>query len=399
MKKFQNYSYGISVAVGLVLALTATRQAAAVPVELADDINSSASGLVEHLTVYNGELYFAANRDAKESTSFGESLYKYNATTDMTVLVADVSGSGSNDQIQAMAVFNGELHFGAREVGAGGVGQELYKTTGSGATLAVDINPSGDGGPRDPVVYQGDLYFGAVQPGSGRELFKYDGTTVSLTNDTFPGAAAGTTPRHMTVFDGSIYYMGSDGTSGDELWRFDPVNGNQIVADLFSGGGFSSPNFLVEFMDELYFGATDGSVGRELYKYNATTDTVVLVEDLLTGTPGSDPEHLTVLNDILYFSALADPSIGRELYMYDGTTVSLVADIFPGSTGSQISSIAAYDGTIYFGASEGNITTNNVDLYRLVLPQSPGGDVEVPEPASLWLLALAALAFVRRRPQ
>ena len=74
---------------------------------------------------------------------------------------------------------------------------------------------------------------------------------------------------------------------------------------------------------------------------------VNLVEDI-NPSGFSIPSSLTVYKNNLYFKAEADSNLGRELYVYDGINVSLVSDIYPGSSDSTPNNLFIYDDKLYF---------------------------------------------------
>jgi ELWxxDGT repeat protein len=79
-----------------------------------------------------------------------------------------------------------------------------------------------------------------------------------------------------------------------------------------------------------------------------------LVADILPGSLGSNPAHYVVLNNTLYFAA-NDGVHGTELYKSDGTAAGtvLVNDINPGSGDANPTDLTPVGGTLYFRADDG----------------------------------------------
>ena len=81
---------------------------------------------------------------------------------------------------------------------------------------------------------------------------------------------------------------------------------------------------------------------------------LVLERDINQEPAGSEPAYVTELNGFLYLRA-NDGVHGDELYRYNLSTgeFSLVADIRPNDASSNITEIVAFDGKIFFNATEG----------------------------------------------
>src|SRR5262245_56315860 len=106
-----------------------------------------------------------------------------------------------------------------------------------------------------------------------------------------------------------------------------------LVKDINKGSAptGSEPENFVALNGWMYFTATDIN-GTELWKTNGTATGTVMVKDIDPGIQSSDPDHLTVFNNALYFSA-DDGIHGTELWKSDGSASGTVMlkDINPGS--------------------------------------------------------------------
>ncbi|WP_375765480.1 ELWxxDGT repeat protein [Archangium gephyra] len=76
--------------------------------------------------------------------------------------------------------------------------------------------------------------------------------------------------------------------------------------------------------------------------------------DVFPGSTGSDPRSLTVAGNSLFFTAKGE-GLGRELWKTDGTAEGtvLVKDLRPGPEDSGITSLTALEGTLFFVADDG----------------------------------------------
>jgi ELWxxDGT repeat protein len=167
------------------------------------------------------------------------------------------------------------------------------------------------------------------------------------------------------------------------------LDGAAVVADLQPGSGSSNPAGLTEFNGSYYFTA-DGtnaagqSVGRELFRLNAD-GTVALVADINPGTAGSNPGDFTLFDPNgsarLLFAATGPQ--GRELYQLDTNgNVTLVFDINPGVASSDPVMLTEFSGKLYFTAftsatgREAYVVNNggNVSLIADLNPGSASSD-------------------------
>jgi ELWxxDGT repeat protein/VCBS repeat-containing protein len=359
---------------------------------VADLVTGSNSSFPQDLTVFEGKLYFSAIGNNTTDGSVGRELYVHDPATGATTLVADLYTGSNSSAPQNLTVLDGKLYFSAvgNNTTDGDVGRELYvhdPATGE-TTLVTDLwVGSGGSSPQNLTVLDGKLYFVATGNNTadgdvGRELYAHDPATGETTLVADLSAGSGWSfPILLTVLEGKLYFSAAgnnttDGDVGRELYVHDPATGETtLVADLVAGSNSSAPQDLTVFEGKLYFSAvgnntTDGDVGRELYVHDPATGETTLVADLVTGSAGSSPRFLTVLEGKLYFSAAGnnttDGDVGRELYVHDPATgaTTLVADLH-GSFGSNPESLTVVDGKLYFSAVGNNTTDGDVgrELY------------------------------------
>ena len=272
------------------------------------------------------ELFFSA-----KSPNYGRELFSYDGST--VELVTDVNSGTPSSYPHALIVYDDgkasgkDLYFTAE---GRGDGQELYRYDGTNVTLVKDINSGNDGSNvQHPAVYEGTLYFGAQNGSSGQELFAYDESGVRLVEDVISGSD-GLSPTHLAVYDdgtdSKLYFRGDNGSDGFELMSYD---GREIrlAADINSGADRGDPRHLTVYNDgsgkKLYFRAENGSDGEELFRFDGSK--AEQVADIVPGASSSRPENFTVYNDgtgkKLFFTALTGDN-ERVLHHYDGSTVS-----------------------------------------------------------------------------
>ena len=178
--------------------------------------------------------------------------------------------------------------------------------TYSSGTLAID---------QHWTEYNGSFYARMEFSSTGREVAKFDGSTVSLLVDLTPGMNFGlpkmTNPHSFTVHDGWLWFLGagclyrSNGTAAGTT---------ALVCDAGTD--------LVVFKDELYFGRNADNKGLELWKTDGTVSGTSLVVDAWVGTNGGlvGPSFIST-DDLLYFEAkTGTANADRGLWVTDGTT-------------------------------------------------------------------------------
>ncbi|HBL27702.1 MAG TPA: hypothetical protein DD490_12765 [Acidobacteria bacterium] len=271
------------------------------------------------------------------------------------------------------------------------------------AELLLDINvrevpATGGLGVAGPLVPAGGrVVFPAVTPGTGRELWSSDGTSLGteLLRELLPGGNA--YPRFTPVGDvrgTALFLVDEADAPARGLWASDGTRqGTQRIADAFRCflGGES-----IRVGSHLYFTAEARGVGCELWKTDGTAAGTGLVKDALpgpitalTGAAGrlfffastdlwvSDGTaagtvllqslserfddrlpDLTAAGSRVFF--LAPASSGEELWTSDGTPAGTrpVTDFF--EPNPSLSIVTVIDGTLYLLANDG---TGN-DLWR-----------------------------------
>ncbi|MCC6673445.1 MAG: hypothetical protein IT458_20475 [Planctomycetes bacterium] len=325
-----------------------------------------------NFTTVGGLSFFTANDGVS-----GIEPWVTDGTAAGTLLLRDIYPGVSSSSPTFLATYQGELYFSALDSTAStGLGRELWKTDGTpaGTVLVADLNPgSASSSPSNAAVFAGRLFFsasnGTTAPGVGTELFVTDGTAAgtALVKDLYPGTSS-SSPQSLTVYAGLLYFTALDGTAttgtGRELWRTDGTTaGTTLVADLNPGTGSGAGSSTAVLGGKLYFAGGDAATGIELAVSDGTAAGTSVVKDLYPGTSSSTPAGLTVFQGALLFNALdgtATTGTGRELYRSDGTAAGtvLLRDIFVGtSTGVSSSVFVATPNLVFFAANDGSTGT------------------------------------------
>ena len=215
------------------------------------------------------------------------------------------------------------------------------------AWLVKDITPGTIGSITSSdcwVAYGDTLLFCAGMYGDS-ELYKSDGTangTVRV-KDIYPGGQQGSNPGWLVHMDETVYFVARNIASNTELWKTDGTEaGTMMVKDINTGTqgqAGSQPRHLTVAGNTLYFSANDGIHGHELWKSDGTEAGTVMVKDIKPGSSNGyndgfqDFGGLEAVGNKVFF--VADDGIhGDELWVSDGTAngTMMVRDIDNGST-------------------------------------------------------------------
>lgn len=386
-------------------------------VSLVKDIQPGISSSAPNgLTVFNGELYFAATTNAE-----GIELWKSDGTTAGTILLKDINSGSAGSAPEDFTVTNNRLYFSSDN---GINGREVWFTDGTlNGTLFIDAyqgvtgsNPSEfiSAGSNLPLIFIaghlfesttdfgtevftingnsfinsltritmdssfgnpenlfydnsiGKLYFSADNGVDGKELYSWDGLSFSEQMISNINSSGSSDPAYFVNFSGKIYFSATNGANGIELFELDPTNSNAVtmiknINTTTTDSGNSRPNEKVIYNNKIYFAANDGTNGVELWESDGTTAGTQMVLNLNAGSADSNPTNFKLYNNRLYFTA-TNAALGREMFYVNGAgNVINVSNINPGSASSNPSELVEYNGKLYFIADDG---TNGVELWE-----------------------------------
>lgn len=264
-----------------------------------------------------------------------------------------------------------------------------------------DLNIGSTGSfPSNLTVFSSEFYFSAYTFTTGRELWKYNGTSIALTtnvNDQVSDLGGGlieghgSNPKECAIYRNKLFFSAFDSRRGDELWSYDGTNGiraadiNTDANDSIKANPKNSfPSELTILNDTLYFQADGGGnqSDYELWKYNGTNASIVT--NINPSNNGSSfPKGLTLFQNELYFWA-DDGNRGFELWKHNGTqTVSF--DLNPGgaSSSSFPKNFLPFNGELYFQANHASFgfelwKTDGTNVSR-VTDINPGTESSFPE--------------------
>ena len=254
-----------------------------------------------------------------------------NAQTFEMVKDINPSGDGFPKNIKAM---NDYLFFVADF--NDGHDLRLARTDGTtaGTQIIPEINSGGanvTGVKSQMAVLNGEIYMSLAHEFDGYELWKTDGNTFeeikNIENPTVPGL--GSEVKELTTYSGKIYFSAIDDINGEELWVTDGTTAGTLMLKDINPSGSSSPLEFTEYNTKLYFSATDGTNGVELWVTDGTISGTQMLKDI-NPAGDSSPQDFTKFNGKLYFRAFT-PADGFELWVTDGTAsgTRMLKDIHP----------------------------------------------------------------------
>lgn len=287
----------------------------------------------------NGTLFFVG-----EDIVNGKELWKSDGTAAGTVLVKDIASGTASSAIYSITNVNGVAYFVAND---GIHSSELWKSDGtaSGTIMVKDINPETYSNIYELFNLSGKLYFRADGKGNGIELWMSDGTsdgTVFIKD--INTSSISSDPYGFIEVNGKVYFNVED-YPREYLYKTDGTEaGTSFLKEGVDGYSLTRVN------QTLYFVGYTSSDAAEIWKSDGTAEGTVKVKDIEPGSAGSNPDNLTAVNNILYFTA--NDSHGYELWKSDGTEAGtvMVKDIEPGAGNSHPENLTNVNGVLYFKA-------------------------------------------------
>ena len=307
----------------IILAITCISSSVSAQTEMAyrlvKDINPNAEhSRPSRTTVLNNALYFKATDGVH-----GAEIWKSDGTPDGTIMLKDIYTGSSSSDANELTLVDGSIYFNASD----GTNNGLWRTNGAPGN-ATFVAEAPQGMPLYNLTEYGNtLYFTADDGHTGtvnhgRELWKYNGTSIEMVKDILPGTgwdqAGYQGPRNLTVFENRLYFNADEGNSlsGRELWKSDGTSGGTVlVKDIYPGAGNNSnPDNLTVFGDRLYFSASDTASNRAFWKTNGDANGTEKIKDI------SISGDIVTMANMMYFVARTASGTDWALWKSNGKT-------------------------------------------------------------------------------
>ncbi|MFD1551808.1 hypothetical protein DNU06_02080 [Putridiphycobacter roseus] len=256
-------------------------------------------------------------------------------------------------------------------------GQELWKSNGDTCMMVADLfqgNNTTTGWPNNSspmefLVFDGRLFFSAINSIEGYELWEYDGVNSPQLANWLPFVALNATfdpvSYSMRVFNGDLFIFRT-GYNFAEIYKYDGLTASQISTPLTGG------SIVNEFQGELIFVGTCSTCSNNatLWKFDGSSfiqvSNAVFWANLPTNSGINIPAYrkkTTIFQNKLYFPGY-DSVHGYELWEYDGNVANMAVEILPGSnggfgestssnSGSFATSFTVYQNKLCFTATDG----------------------------------------------
>lgn len=367
--------------------------------------STTAIASVSASAVFDGSLYVGTSK------SNAAEVYRYSGTsgtwTVMNGTAGTFGGQTSVDAVTSMTVFNGNLYIGTREDNTaeiwrydGGttwtrVSQSTPGTIASAGTASID-------GISSMAVYNGRLYVGTRELPGNAQIYRYEGgTTWTLVNTTAntlvtTNCTAQAEITAMTIYMNTLVVGTTTGNRACLLRYTGNVGASVfIVLNNTTQGQFSVNGANVSSIDgvtslavlngALVVGIAEGAAGADVYLMDPMTTTVTAMGfrrlNSAAGTIGTTAtvagvQSLGVYNGRLYVGTAK--ANAAEIWRYDGagTTWNRVSGgtgVMGAGAGSNIDSVGKlipYNDALIAGIEENGSGAAEVYTYTTAIDQS-----------------------------
>lgn len=317
------------------------------------DINPFGNSTPLYLTNTNGTLKFAANDGLN-----GEELWHSDGTLAGTHMVEDLDPNVAGSRPYVLFGLNNRVFF--RTISIQGLFSANSTSINGPLEVATyndeDISPINFGKINNTLFFSGvgNSFFSDI----GRELFyKEDGgEPVKLRKDINPGSGS-SNPTQLTTVGETLYFVANNG-SNIGLWKTTELGEATLVKTFNNSTSMSS---LVSMGNHLYFFVHNGA-DTQLWKSYGTLNSTELVKTLNNNPSFIIPDAIN-FGGTLIFSIL-HPTDGKEIWQSDGTNVGtfVIKDINPGSNSSDPNHFTVVNDYLYFSADDG---IDGRELYKM----------------------------------
>lgn len=236
------------------------------PSRITDIAPGAGDGIPGQMIAYNNKLYFAGH-----TTAEGTELWSYDPVSQQATMVQDIENGTTSSAPANFAVLGNTLYFSATTFLEG---RELYSFDGTTVKRLTDISPKAlssitGSSKNNYALFNNKVYFAARDTSGQSHVWTYDPSNqnVALAHKINPNGNSG--PREFMVYKDRLMVTADDGANGFELFAIDKDGNVNIIGDLCPGTNSSLPSELTVIGDELYFSANNcNNSGVDLFSYN-----------------------------------------------------------------------------------------------------------------------------------
>lgn len=303
-----------------------------------------------------GDLIYYSTYDQDLSMS---RLWRTDGTAEGTTMIVDTSGDAPVPlYYEKMVGFQGSLYFLASTGGK----TALWRSDGTAAGTVMLQDTWAGGTPTNLAVAGGKLLFPVTFTHSS-QLWQSDGTpagTIAVANA--PVFARDGIGGFTDLGNGTALFQGTTGLSTPRRWWRHDSTGTSEVPLSVTGTHFvnSTGEFQAVLGNKVIYTAGDG------YHLWVSDGTTAGTRQISTDSVPIFNRNMLTVGDHVYFSAYS-PEHSIELWRSDGTEAGtvLVADVEPGSLGSEPQGLKVMGGKLYFAANRRDV---GQELFVIDLP-------------------------------
>ena len=315
--------------------------------------NNSASDGFNEPVICGGKLFFVAYL-----TATATKLFAYDDSLGQLTQISNIAGNNANwDNPLGLKCFSGSVYFAAFNTSNA---YKLYRYDVSGNALTQVSNTRQNQTLSDEVAqytkieYAGKVYFAAKNTSGKYKLYSYDPSTTAVTQVVdIRGAANDDDPTVQVVFGGSLYFSAKNTSGMTKLYQY-TSGANTLVQAVNTSGSASlddSANYFTTYAGKLFLTAYNAGGEYRLFSFDPSGNILEEITD--TNPSGSDgPVEPVISGGYLYFRSYVTG--GYVLYRYldsSRTLTRLSGAAGVAQLGKSVSSLVAYNGKIFFIAS------------------------------------------------
>ena len=274
----------------------------------------------------NGNLYYQSYNLNLNSTE----IWMYDTMTKETTQISDLGATSVNaasGNYIGLIEFNDEIIFMARTYDEG-LEYRVIDTETNEVSILIDANPGSGSTPAGfsmGYIAAGDtLFLPGYSPETGQELMVYNQSTGTISLiDVNKGAAGSGTGLYngLHIYDGNLYFTAVNEGTGYELWSMDLVTleAAQLTNENGSNSFVHYDSELLFYEGKIYFSAITAEAGQELASYDIATGDITIF-DFNEGPTSTAAKPLGVVNDTLVITAnnVSQDLSGNLMYASEG---------------------------------------------------------------------------------
>lgn len=259
-------------------------------------------------------------------------LFALSTTVQAQTLVQDIIPGAASSYPYITTDLNNELFF---SVSAPTIGSDVYKFDGTTVSLALPTNPSTGDTPSQLTAFNGKLYFTYFDnnqlSGEYNGFYEWNGdvsSTPTLISELNPAGTDRILLSRSKIYDNKLYFSGQSQNNQPTLWVYDGMTPPQKVVDVYTGSGLvslGSPANLTVWQNKLFFQATEGGEVT-FFSFDGVSAPTAEFTNFYNShyEAGGFPTH----NNKMYGVGQTDLSNAqtRTLFEYDGINPPLLVD-------------------------------------------------------------------------